>query len=221
MALSDPAHILGTDGLGQDLASLIARLDVEEVDWFGVSLGGLLGMTLAAQPNTPIRNLVIDDIGGFIDVPALERIASWVGSDPSFRELASLEAYLREVCAPYGPLTDEQWATLAKHGSRYDEPAGVWKLHYDPRIAEPFKEGFSEPVSLWPVWDLIKTPVLIVRGAESDILYRETAEEMLTRGPRAELIEFEGVGHAPMMMDREQIEPVRNWLLRERVDADG
>jgi pimeloyl-ACP methyl ester carboxylesterase len=198
----------------QDLASLLARLDVEAVDWFGVSLGGLLGMTLAAQPNTPIRKLVLDDIGGFIDLPALERISSWVGNDPSFRDLISLEAYLREVCAPYGPLSNEQWAMVAKHGSRYDEATGLWKLHFDPRIAEPFKDGFSEPVTLWPVWDLVKTPTLIVRGAESDILYRETAEEMLTRGPQAELIEFAGVGHAPMMMDRNQIDPVREWLLR-------
>lgn len=197
----------------QDLASLLARLDVEAIDWFGLSLGGLLGMTLAMQPNTPIRKLVVDDIGGFIDLPALERIAGFVGNDPTFRDLKSLEAYLREVGAPYGPLTDEQWAHLAKYGSRYDEATGVWKLHYDPGLAEPFKEGFSEPVNLWPVWDLIKTPVLIVRGAESDILYRETAEEMLTRGPKAELIEFPGVGHAPMMMDPEQIRPVREWLL--------
>ena len=197
----------------QDLAAVIARLDVDAVDWVGVSLGGLLGMTLAVQPNTPIRKLVLDDIGGFIDLPALQRIASWVGNDPSFRDLGSLEAYLREVCAAYGPLTDEQWRHVARHGSRLDDSTGTWKLHYDPRIAEPFKEGFSEPVNLWAVWDLVKTPTLILRGAESDILLRETADEMLTRKPDAQLIEFEGVGHAPMLMAGDQIRAVRDWLL--------
>ncbi len=196
----------------QDMASLIARLDVETVDWLGVSLGGLLGMMLSAQPNTPIRKLVLDDIGGFIDVAALERIASWVGNDPTFRDLSSLEAYLREVGAPYGPLTDEHWAHLAKHGSRFDQETGTWKLHYDPKIAEAFKDGFSEPVVLWPVWDLIRLPVLLLRGAESDILSKETAEEMLIRGPETRLIEFEGVGHAPLLMSEDQITAVRDWL---------
>ncbi len=198
----------------QDMAALLARLNVEDVDWFGLSLGGLLGMMLSAQPNTPIRKLVIDDIGGFIDLPALERIASWVGNDPTFRDPKALEAYLREVGAPYGPLTDEQWARLAKNGSRFDESSSVWKLHYDPNIADAFKDGFSEPVTLWPVWDMLRVPVLLLRGAESDILLKETAEEMLTRGPKTELIEFDGVGHAPMMMSKEQIMPVREWLLR-------
>lgn len=197
----------------QDLASLLARLDVETVDWLGVSLGGLLGMMLAAQPNTPIRKLVLDDIGGFIDLPALERIASWVGNDPTFRDLTTLEAYLREVAAPYGPLTDEQWASLAKNGSRFDQATGTWKLHYDPNIAAAFKDGFSEPVVLWPVWDMIKTPVMLLRGADSDILDKETAQEMLTRGPQTQLVEFEGVGHAPMLMSDDQIRPVRDWLL--------
>lgn len=197
----------------QDLAALLARLRVERVDWLGVSLGGLLGMLLAAQPKTPIRKLVLDDIGGFIDLPALERIASFVGADPAFDDLGQLEAHLRTVCAPYGPLSDDQWAHVARHGGRRDDPTGTWRLHYDPRIAEPFKDGFSEPASFWPVWDLIKCPVLLLRGAELDVLLRETAEEMLTRGPRTDLVEFAGVGHVPMLMDDDQIRPVRDWLL--------
>lgn len=196
----------------QDMAALLARLGVERVDWLGVSLGGLLGMMLAAQPKTPIRKLVLDDVGAYIGLPALQRIASFVGADPSFDELGQLEAHLRDVCAPYGPLTDEQWGHVARYGSRRDDATGKWKLHYDPSIAEPFKEGFSEPAAIWPVWDLISCPVLLLRGMESDVLTKETADEMLTRGPKTDLVEFAGVGHAPMLMDDEQIRPVRKWL---------
>lgn len=197
----------------QDMASLIARLDVDEVDWIGTSLGGLLGMMLAAQPNTPIRKLVVNDVGGYIDKPALERIAGYVGNDPEFDDLAGLEAYLREVAAPFGPLTDSQWRHLAEHSVRHDPKTGKLRLHYDPRIAEPFKEGFSEPVDLWPLWDLIRCPVLVLRGKDSDVLLHETAQEMLTRGPQTELVEFDGVGHAPTLMDPHQIKVVRDWLL--------
>ncbi len=196
-----------------DLAALIARMDVPEIDWIGTSLGGILGMTLAAQPNTPIRKLVVNDVGAFIDKAALTRISGYVGQDPTFRSLEALEAYLREVHAPFGALTDAQWRHLAIHSARRDEAAEVWRLHYDPGLAAPFKDGFSEDVDLWPVWEAITCPVLILRGAESDILFHETAEEMLTRGPEAELVELPGIGHAPMLMDPAQIAVVRDWLL--------
>jgi pimeloyl-ACP methyl ester carboxylesterase len=196
-----------------DLVALIARLDVERIDWLGVSLGGILGMTLAVQPNSPIRRLVVDDVGSFIGKEALERIASYVGKDPAFADLAGLEAYMREINAPYGRLTDDQWRHLVRHGARRDPATGMWHQHYDPRIAEPFREGFSEPVDMGPLWDAIACPVLVLRGTESDILTRETAAQMLERKPQAKLIEFEGVGHAPMLMDEAQIRPVREWLL--------
>ena len=195
----------------QNAAALIARLNVEQVDWLGVSLGGLMGMMLAAQPKTPIRRLVLDDIGGYVGAEALRRIAAYVGQDPSFPDRAGLEAYMREINTGYGPLTDAQWEHLVTHGSRQDENGG-WRLHYDPKLAEPFKEGFSEPVALWPLWDLIACPVLILRGGESDILTAETAAEMVARKPGTQLVEFEGVGHAPMLMDPAQIDAVRRWL---------
>lgn len=195
----------------QDMAALIARLDVEQVDWIGVSLGGLIGMTLAAQPKTPIRRLVLDDIGSYVGAEALQRIASYVGQDPSFPDRTGVEAYMREVNTGYGPLTDEQWAHLVAHGSRRDA-TGAWRQHYDPKLAEPFKQGFSEPVALWPLWDQIACPVLILRGTQSDILTAETAAEMVARKPGTRLIEFPGVGHAPMLMDEAQIRAVREWL---------
>lgn len=196
-----------------DMAGLIARLDVAQVDWVGTSLGGLLGIILAAQPNTPIRKLVVNDVGAFVDKAALIRIADYVGKDPLFADLDALESYLREVHAPFGNLSDAQWRHLAEHGARRDEAAGGWRLHYDPGIAAPFKEDFSKDVDLWPLWEAIRCPVLIVRGADSDLLSHETAEEMLTRVPQAELIELPDVGHAPMLMDPAQIAVVRDWLL--------
>jgi pimeloyl-ACP methyl ester carboxylesterase len=195
------------------LVALIARLDVEQVDWVGLSLGGLLGMTLAAQPQSPIRRLVLDDIGGFVGVDALRKIASYVGTDPSFGSQAELEAFMREVNVGYGPLTDAEWAHIVEMGSRYDAATQTWRQHYDPKLAEPFREGFSEDVSLWPVWDAVRCPVLLIRGGDSEILTAETAAEMVRRKPGTQFVEFAGVGHAPMLMARDQIAPVRQFLI--------
>lgn len=196
-----------------DMATLIARLGVEEVDWVGTSLGGLLGMMLAAQPNTPIRRLVLNDIGAFAAKELLARIAAYVGADPLFADLDALEGYLREIHAPFGPLTDAQWRHIASHSSRPDPSGGGLRLHYDPALAVPFKDGFDADVSLWPLWDAISCPVLILRGGESDILADDTAATMLTRGPQAELVTFPGIGHAPMLMDADQIEAVHDFLM--------
>ncbi len=196
----------------QDMAALIARLGVETVDWVGTSLGGLVGMILAVQPKTPLGKLVLVDIGAFIPKNALDRIAEYVGTDPSFPDVAALEAYLREVC-PFGPMSDAHWAHLARHSARQDAETGTWRFHYDPRIAEPFKDGFSEAMDLWPLWNGMSCPTLVVRGAESDLLTAETTDEMLARKPSAKVVEFAGVGHAPMLMSDDQIQPVRNWLL--------
>lgn len=197
-----------------DMATLIARLNVDQVDWIGTSLGGILGIMLAAQPNNPIRKLVVNDVGAFVSRSTVERIKSYVGQDPEFADQRALEAYLRENHATFGALTDEQWRHLAKHSARHDPQNDAWRLHYDPALAGPFKEAFNSDLDMWPMWEAITCPVLILRGDESDILAKETAEEMLTRGPAAELIEFPGVGHAPMLMDPLQIEAVREWLER-------
>lgn len=199
----------------QDMAGLIARLNVESVDWLGVSLGGLMGMMLAAQPKSPIRRLIVDDIGGYIGAEALQKIAQAVGTDPAFTEKSEIESYMREVNTGYGPLTDAQWAHLAECAARQDE-SGAWRLHYDPKLAEPFRAGFSEPVALWPLWDAIRCPTLILRGTLSDILTAETATEMVARRPGTQLIEFPGIGHAPMLMSQDQIAAVASWLHETR-----
>ncbi len=196
-----------------DMAVLIARSGAERVDWVGTSMGGLIGMLLAAQPNSPIRKLVINDVGPFIPRAALQRIATYVGTAPSFANLARMESHIRVVSAPFGPLSDAQWHHLTVHAARR-RPDGGYEFAYDPDIAEPFRNHASTDIDLWPFWERISCPVLTLRGAESDLLLHADAVAMTRRGPGAELLEFAGIGHAPMLMDDSQIEPVRDWLLR-------
>ncbi len=196
-----------------DTAALIARLGSRQVDIVGTSMGGLIGMMLAAQPDTPIRHLVINDVGPFIPKAALARILDYFGKDPRFADLAEAEAYHRRVYRSFGDLSDAQWRHLTETSLRRDGEG--WRLHYDPRIAEPMRAVEIADVDLWPLWDAVSCPTLVLRGAESDLLLAETAAEMKQRGPRAELIEFPGCGHAPALLDPAQITPLRDWLAGE------
>ena len=196
-----------------DTVALIARLDCEEVDIVGTSMGGLIGMMLAAQPGNPIRRLVINDVGPFIPKAALERILTYFGRDPRFADLEAAEAYHRATYRSFGDLSSAQWRHLTETSVRRDGEG--WRLHYDPRIAEPMHSTEVADVDLWSLWDTIACSVLVLRGAESDLLLAETAAEMRERGPRAEVIEFAGCGHAPALLDSGQIDPVRAWLNAE------
>ena len=193
-----------------DMTALIARSGAEQVDWVGTSMGGLIGMMLAGQPHSPIRRLVVNDVGPFLPRAALERMAQYVGKAPAFADAAAFERYLRQVGAPFGPLTDEQWRHLALHSSRRSDD-GTVAVGYDPGIAHAFSGEFKDVV-MWPVWDAISCPTLVLRGKQSDLLLAHTAQEMRERGPRAQLVEFEGIGHAPMLMADDQIQVVRNFL---------
>jgi pimeloyl-ACP methyl ester carboxylesterase len=195
-----------------DMAALIARLGVEEVDWIGTSMGGLVGMLLAAQPGTPIRRLVVNDIGPVIAKEGIARIASYVGLDPSFPDAAALEAALRQLAQTFGPLSDAQWRHLATVSTR-QKPDGTLGFAYDPRIGDAFRAAPAEDVDLWPQWDQIRCPTLVLRGAQSDLLRPEDALAMTRRGPKALLVEFAGIGHAPALMAPDQIEPIRDFLL--------
>jgi pimeloyl-ACP methyl ester carboxylesterase len=201
------------------LAALIGRIGAERVDWVGTSMGGLIGMMLAAQPDSPIRRLVLNDVGAFIPKAPLERIAQYVGRDPGFDSVEAVEALLRKVNAPFGPLSDAQWRHLAMHSAVKAED-GRWRLGYDPAIGKAFANAPIADVALWPVWEPIACPTLILRGTESDLLLRETAEEMTRRGTaaqagRVELREVPGVGHAPALMALDQIAMVRDFLAKE------
>ena len=210
--LSDPAGY-GYPQYLADSAVLLAYLNATEVDWIGTSMGGLIGMMLTAQPGTPIRRLVINDVGPFIPSAALKRIGDYVGGNPVFADFAEAEAYIREVAEPFGALTDRQWRHLTEH-SLVRAPGGGYRLAYDPAIGAPFQESDIGDVDLWPLWDRISCPTLVLRGEDSDLLLAETAAQMSQRGPRAEVIEISGCGHAPPLMADDQISSIRDWLGR-------
>ncbi len=196
-----------------DIASLLQHIGAARVDWIGTSMGGLIGMMLAAQAESPIERMIINDIGPVIPMASLQRIGTYLGTDRVFANYAEGEAYLRDVHAPFGPLTDDQWRHLAEHGLKsLDDGSGRMRLHYDPKIAAPFQAGSGDDIVLWKIWDKISCPVLVLRGAESDLLMAETAAEMATRGPKARVETLAGIGHAPALMDAAQIAMVRDWL---------
>ena len=195
-----------------DMAALIARLGASEVDWLGTSMGGIVGMLMAAMPGTPVRRLILNDVGPFIPKAALERIGGYVTEEPVFDSLAAAEARFRTVMASFGSLSDDEWRHVTAHGTVKRD--GKWRLHYDPGIGDPFRAGAFEDVDMWAAWDAITCPVLVIRGADSDLLLAETAREMTVRGPGAELVELADIGHAPALMAADQIALVRDWLAR-------
>jgi len=214
--LSDMAALLAriSDGtrVPRFFARLLGRSSENYLDWVGTSMGGLIGMMLAAQPKSPIRRLIMNDVGWLVPAEALRRLGDYVGKTPRFASLEEFEANLRKVCAPFGPLTGAQWRHLAIHSSKKLDD-GSYGFKYDPKIGEPFKSGFFQDVDLWKVWEKVRCPVLILRGAESDLLLRETAVQMCERKARTELVEFPGIGHAPMLMSSDQTKVVRDFLL--------
>ena len=196
-----------------DMVTLIARLDVERVEWVGTSMGGLLGMALAAQPGTPVQKLVINDAGPVITKVSLERIATYVGMAPVFPDIATAEKYVRAVNATFGPHSDAEWRFLTEVVVRSNAD-GTLRLHYDPKLAEPFRANMPEKdLELWDLWDAIGCPTLVLRGAQSDLLTRATCDQMAGRGPKARVVEIAGVGHAPTLMHEDQIRIVREFLV--------
>jgi len=208
--LANPA-LYGYPQYCADMAALIARLGVTTLDWVGTSMGGLIGMTLAAQAHTPIRKLVMNDVGPFIPKASLERLAVYVGTDPHFATLQELENYLRKIHSTFGDLTDADWQHMAQHSHRI-LPDGQFALAYDPNIAMAFKGMQVQDVNLWPFYDMVKAQTLVIHGAQSDLLLPETAAEMTQRGPKATLVEIPNAGHAPALLDAQQISIISNFL---------
>jgi pimeloyl-ACP methyl ester carboxylesterase len=204
-----------------DMTALIARVTAtgsNTIDWVGTSMGGMLGMLLASRPGTPIRRLVLNDVGAVIPQTAMERIGSYVGKVLRFKSLEETETWLRVTLAPFGPLSDAQWRHLTVHNSKQADD-GSWSMNYDPAIALPFQKAQARDIELWNYYDAIRCPTLLLRGALSDLLQKNVALQMTQRGPQPELVEFEGIGHAPALMSDDQIRVVRNFLLQERTET--
>jgi pimeloyl-ACP methyl ester carboxylesterase len=211
--LADPAHYVVPQYVA-DMVTLIARLDVETVNWLGTSMGGLVGMALAALHGSPVRKLILNDAAPVIAKSALERIGSYVGAAPMFASLEEAEKYVRTIAAPFGEHSDAQWRTLADTWVRRNDD-GTWRPHYDLRIAEAYRATLPEKdLELWPLYDAVRCPTLLIRGERSDLVSRDTAAAMGRRGPKAKVVEVRGVGHAPTLLHADQIALVRDFLLQ-------
>jgi pimeloyl-ACP methyl ester carboxylesterase len=220
--LRDPSHYVVPQYVA-DMVTLIARVtandDEGSVHWVGTSMGGLIGMILASFEDSPIRRLVLNDIGPVLDPGAMARIGEYIGQDVRFPDFETGARFVREVSASFGPHSDDEWRKLAGD-VLVQEPGGAWVRHYDLGLARPFaaitpERAQQDQAALWAAFDAIRCPTLLVRGELSDLLSRATAEEMTRRGPKPQLAEIAGVGHAPTLMHAHQIAIVRNFLLNE------
>ena len=203
-----------------DMVTLLARITaqpaVAAVDWFGTSMGGLIGIGLAALPDNPIGKLILNDIGPALNRDALLRIGDYIGQPARFQTFDEAARYIREISAPFGPHADEEWRKLASDVLRLGQD-GWWTRHYDPALAAAFKLVTPDSLEaaeaqLWTAYDAISCPTLLVRGAESDLLSHQTAQAMTQRGPKAQLVELPGVGHAPTFMHADQIRIAQDFL---------
>lgn len=203
-----------------DMLALLAQLKPQTLDWVGTSLGGLIGLVVCAHAHAvgaTVRRLVLNDVGPVLEWQSLLRIGAYLGRNMHFESLQQAAYALRQIALTFGPHTAEQWLELTRHMVKPGPQGGV-SLHYDPAIALPF-QGMTEEATakgeaaLWALYDAITAQTLLVRGAESDLLSSETADLMTQRGPRARLVEFAGVGHAPTFVAQDQTDVVALFLL--------
>ncbi|MCI5050356.1 MAG: alpha/beta hydrolase [Rickettsiales bacterium] len=202
-----------------DCLAFLDNFHLRNVSWVGTSMGGIIGMMIAAQKPDRIKKMILNDVGAFIPKEALKRIVKYVSAVPNtFDSKADAEAILRENYKSFGLKSDEEWQHMLNH-SIQEAGDGTYRLAYDPTIMAPIRlesNNFEDinDVDLSELWEKVRTPTLIIRGAESDLLQKETVSAMRSTHIKATSIEIEGAGHAPALMNNEQTEMVRNWLQR-------
>jgi pimeloyl-ACP methyl ester carboxylesterase len=203
-----------------DMVTLLARLNASRLDWVGTSMGGLIGMGVAAQHDAEgrglVHRLVLNDVGPVIEAEALTRIGKYLGQPAHWPDEAAAADYLLGISQGFGPHTPEQWLALTRPQLKAD--GAGFKPHYDPQIAVPFRAitpamAKAGEALLWQAYERVQCPTLLLRGAHSDLLSHDTAVAMTQRGPKARLVEIEGVGHAPMLVQPDQVQHVREFLL--------
>jgi pimeloyl-ACP methyl ester carboxylesterase len=213
--LEDPAGY-AIPGYVADMVTLVARLGAAQVDWVGTSMGGLIGLGLASLKGSPMRRLVLNDVGPKIEAVAVQRIGSYIGVPVHWRSVDEAADGLQSISQGFGPHTREQWLALTRPQLVADGDG--FKSHYDPAIGVPLRAMTPQLAALgesllWQGWDRLTCPTLLLRGAQSDLLAPATAQAMTERGPRARLVEFAGVGHAPTLVQDDQRAVVREFLL--------
>ncbi|UUX94238.1 alpha/beta fold hydrolase [Aquabacterium sp. J223] len=215
--LADPAGY-AIPAYVADMVTLLARLNAKTLDWVGTSMGGLIGLGLAALKNSPIRRLVLNDVGPTIEYASLQRIGQYLGMPVRWKTEQEAADALWAISRSFGPHTPEQWLAMSRPQLKADGDG--FKPHYDPAIAVPFRQVTPEVAAagerhLWQAWDSLTLPVLLLRGAESDLLSAATARAMTERGPKARLVEFAGVGHAPTLQAADQVAVVVDFLCKQ------
>lgn len=194
-----------------DMITLLAHINREEVSWLGTSMGGIIGMLLASQKNSPILKLILDDVAPVMSADALRRIVTYVGAPYEFSSYQEASDYAKRVFRYFGLKTDEEWAELISHTFKPCEKG--WRFDYDPNIKVPLEAALTDQdIDMWPVYNNIKAKTLLIRGGISDLVSADIAEQMSIRGPQAEVKIVPEVGHAPMFMDEFQISLVKDFL---------
>jgi len=198
-----------------------AQAPIRQLDWVGTSMGGLIGMVLAGQPGlplpVPLHRMVLNDVGPSITWTSVQRMQQYVGQCGRFDNLAEAAAALRQLSQGFGPVPEDIWLELCSHMVR-QLPDGGLTLHYDPAIGEPIRALTSDVAEaaeamVWSLYEQIRGQVLLIRGADSDLLTEDTARAMTERGPRARLLQWSGYGHAPTLTDPVHIDSLANFLL--------
>lgn len=208
--LADPSGYAVLNYLSH-MVTLLARSGAERVHWVGTSMGGLIGMCLAALENSPLRSLVLNDVGPVLDAPALQRISEYVGRAPSFASVEEAELYMRRVGPGFGVLGDEAWRAITLSSIRQD--GDRWCMRYDPAIGDALRATLGAmDADLWQAWDRIRCPTLVLRGEQSDLLSSDTLAQMGQRGPCARGVLIPETGHAPMLMKADEIAQVSDFL---------
>ncbi len=200
-------------------AAVIARSGADQVDWLGTSLGGHVGMEMAALPGNPIRRLILNDFGARVSGVALQRIGTYLRNPRRFASIEELEQHLRAIHQTFGALTDKHWRHLAEN-SAVKTPEGDYVQHYDPAIGKRFSWPMMVDIALWDVWEKVACPTLIIHGEDSDLLHASTVRDMQRRGiagkaKKVRAIEVRECGHAPSLMTDSQIALIEDFLVTQ------
>ncbi|MYD76497.1 MAG: alpha/beta hydrolase [Gammaproteobacteria bacterium] len=209
--LTDPQYY-AIEQYAKDSQAMVSTLKYEQLDWVGTSMGGLIGMTLVASLTNPITKMILNDVGAFIPRQSMIDLADDLSIHPHFESMEEAYDYFREAYAGFGRLDDHHYIHMAEHGVWPSPDGPGYVLARDPAIIDQFAALPSADIDLWWIWEMIKIPVLIIRGEESGLLLPETVRKMQELHSGAAAVEFSACGHAPSLMVDDQIEAVAHWL---------
>lgn len=226
--LKNPLHYTYEQYLA-DMNSMIARTHAHQVDWIGTSMGGLIGLVMASLPKSPIRKLVLNDVGPQISLKGIIRLGKYAGKDPDFHSMEEAKSYFKNIYAGFGNLTEEQWQKLTENGVYEISPGkfvtkldhGIkawqaksklaWQMLLHPRKA---LEGTFFDIDMWHLWRNINCPVLVIHGENSDVLSNNTIEKMKEIHPNTDVLKIPDAGHAPLLINTDEHEFIYQWLMK-------